>query len=168
MPDIGGFVRLPRSAGGLPASGVELHGFKELEQKLRRMPDKIGGKILEKAVREASKTVGMAARRLAPKADQVYTVRGGAKVEPGRLKKSITWKRKKGFDKRKVAFSIKPRKLRGKTVYYWTFVEFGRTYKYKGRMRSPFMRPAFARNKQKAINVMRDRLRDEIYKQARR
>jgi HK97 gp10 family phage protein len=143
-----------------------LHGFKELEEKLRKLPERVGGRVLKNSTRAGAAVIGKAARKLAPRADRVYTVRGGHKVEPGRLKKQIAWKetREGRFDKRKTVWAIKPYKKDGKTVYYWIFVELGT----KKMPRQSFMRPAFAQNKQKAIDAMRDKLRAELLKIARK
>lgn len=148
-------------------SHVRLEGWVEFERKLKKMPDKIGGKVLVAATRAGAAVIGKRARELAPVADQTYTIRGGDKVEPGRLRKSIKWKKSRTIDKRRAAFKIAPMKDKGKSVYYWTFVEFGRTYKHAGRKRQSFMRPALAQSKNAALDAMRKKMAAELAKAAR-
>lgn len=162
-------------------SEVKLIGFKELDRELEKLPLKIQKKVMTKAVREASKVIQRDARNLAPKRVREFEgVDYGH--PPGTLKKSIKVRRVKKTPKDIIRDVILPlpgellAKQRHKTLgvskkesnrrikslsgaqksYYATWVEFG--HKLPGGKffsGNPFMRPAFDKNKRKAIQVMR-------------
>lgn len=162
-------------------STVQLKGFKELDRELEKLPIKLQKKVITKAVREASKVIQRDARVLAPKrVNEFEGVDYGH--PPGTLKKSIKVRRVKKTPKDIIRDVILPlpgalllkqhhktlgisrkesaRRVRNlipaRATYYAMWVEFGHKLPggkfFSGK---PFMRPAFDKNKMKAIQVMR-------------
>ena len=71
---------------------VEIQGFKELEAKLKLLPDKVKRTELLKVLGQVANPTLAAARRIAPISDQVHYryVKGGKiAITPGNLRKSI-------------------------------------------------------------------------------
>jgi len=162
-------------------STVELKGFKELDAELSKLALKVQRKIMSKAVREATKVVQREAKRLAPK--RVKDWEGVAFDHPaGTLRKSIVVRKVRktpkwivryvalplpgllisrashkagGLDK-KTSRTFTTRLSNAQQSYYAMWVEYGHKMRggkhYSG---TPFMRPAFDKNKGKILQVMR-------------
>ncbi|QLE02885.1 HK97 gp10 family phage protein [Galbibacter sp. BG1] len=67
----------------------EIKGFKELEQKIKKLPDKAKKREMVKILRKSAQTTVKAARQEAPQSSRPHYLRGGKKIQPGNLKKSI-------------------------------------------------------------------------------
>lgn len=144
---------------------IALLGDKDLERKLNFLAESIQNKIIKKATKEAVKPM----LRDAKSTVQILTGAGqqslkvylinkktykGAKVSTskGLLSKSA---------KKKIAAAIK----KGTDLYigdtfYLAFLEFGT----KHQKAYPFLRPAFNRNKSRAVVIVGDVIRTEIAK----
>lgn len=71
---------------------VQLEGFDELKKKIKRLPDKVKRKEVQKILRVSAKSTVTAARAEAPISKKAHTFRGGRVYQPGNLKKSIRTK----------------------------------------------------------------------------
>ncbi len=67
----------------------EITGFKELQAKIKLLPDKVKVKEMRKILRISAKPTVDAAREQAPESKKSHSIRGGKRFEPGNLKKSI-------------------------------------------------------------------------------
>ena len=66
----------------------EIQGFDELQNKIKRLPDKVKKREMIKILRASAKSTVAAARDEAPKSKKAHWIRG-KKIQPGNLKKSI-------------------------------------------------------------------------------
>lgn len=140
---------------------VQLTGFKELADALRELGPRVARNGLRAAVSAGAAVVRNEARNLAP-------------VRTGEMKKDIQMKRErdiKGQFSAKYSVYVrsgKKSRLAGKArnidkdSWYWRLVEFG-TSKMTAQ---PFMRPAFEKQKEAAIEAMREKLDERIQKAA--
>lgn len=146
------------------AETVEIKGLSELRRKLQALPPALSsrsGGPVRSALFKAAKVVRDEARQLAPRRTGLLAANVVAKRNPhpeshnaneeyGVMVSSI---------KRKYANTARNRRKRrvGKSYrvagpsYYWRFLEFG-TRKMAAK---PFMRPAFERTKQRALEVFK-------------
>ena len=150
---------------------VTITGLRELrEALLRKVPDHMQGKVLQKALAAGAKPIVEAAKALAP-------------VKTGTLRKAIYSFRDKesrpGYEIR----NIRPRQgkrfaKKGEDAYYWKFVEFGHRVGKRGGGKlkkigkganaiavvppKPFMRPAFESQKGAALVAITEALKVEI------
>lgn len=150
---------------------VKVDGLKELRDRLRQLPDKVGKNCLRVSAYAGAKIVRDEARTKAP----VYT---GSVSEghppPGTLKRAIIMKQiPEASGPLKQTFYVTVRKgkkyrKQGKSgnlsqdAYYWTFVEFG-TARMTAR---PFLRPAFEAVKMRAVEAIKARLAERIEQEA--
>jgi len=152
---------------------LRIEGLKELQYALNQLPKEIQARPLRSAVSAAAKVI----------ADDVKTQ---VPVETGTLKSAVYRYRSRrnsttgretffvGIRQGKAKYANTARNRRagrvGKTyktqgeAFYWRFLEFG-TKKMQAR---PFLRPAFEANKQKAVEVMKERLSKAIQAQAKK
>ncbi|WP_159990817.1 HK97-gp10 family putative phage morphogenesis protein [Pelistega ratti] len=146
---------------------VRVEGLRELSDRLEKLDKKVAGQVVRKAAIEGSKLIRNEAKNRVP----VYL---------GILKQNIVVKRFRDRGKGNVRYGIglvssravyKNNKVNrkkgrvGKTYYqgktvYGHMVEFG-TRKMKAR---PFLRPAFESQKEKAVDVVKNTLKQEIDK----
>lgn len=155
------------------ADFMKVTGLKELQYALNQLPKEIQARPLRSAVSAAAKVI----------ADDVKV---DVPVDTGTLKSAVyryrsrrnsTTGRETFFvgirgGKARYANTARNRSkgLVGKTyktqgeAFYWRFLEFG-TNKMPAR---PFLRPAFEANKQKAVEVMKERLAKAIQDQAKK
>lgn len=147
---------------------VQVHGLKELQQRLTALSNEFGsnrGKAaVRAALRKAARIVQDDAKRFVPVKtglvrDNIIVATARAKtLPPGRTAVNVTVRSKA----RPYADTAKNRRLGrvGKTwrdsgaLYYARFLEFG-TSKMSRR---PFLTPAFERNKMRLPAVIRDEL----------
>jgi HK97 gp10 family phage protein len=156
---------------------IKIQGLSELQAALRTLPDKLQRKAVRSALAKAAKPIVAAARQLAP-------------VKSGRMRRAIYSYRDRASPKTYESrlISVKRGKRYQKSdrdAYYWKFVEFGRaaieSKKTLGNEQSgffgrrvkavpprPFMRPAFAQNKYKALQIVKDELAQAIATLARK
>lgn len=153
---------------------IEVQGLKELQRYLHQLPQEIQKRPLRSAVAAGAKVISDAAINNAPQGEtgnlrkSIYRYRSRSQSATGKETFLV------GVRKGKAKFKDNARNRRlgrvGKTyqtqgeAYYWRFVEFG-TSKLSAR---PFLRPAFERNKEEAVKVMKDRLRRSIEQQAKK
>lgn len=134
---------------------MDVHGLKELERKLRELPEKLAKNGLRAAVAAGSRLVASEARRRVP-------------VDSGTLKRSIYTKQiREESNNQQQTFYVgsrhgKKEQAKGRDAYYFPFVEFG-TEKSPAH---PFMRPAFESTKEKAVEAVKTKLAERIEKLA--
>jgi HK97 gp10 family phage protein len=153
---------------------MRIDGLKELQNALKELPKEIQKRPLRSAVSAGAKVIADEAIKKAPQG------------ETGNLRKSIYRYRSRrqsttgketflvGVRKGKAKFVDNSRNRRlgrvGKTyqtqgeAYYWRFVEFGTS----SQPARPFLRPAFENSKERAVQVMKERLGKAIETQARK
>ena len=150
---------------------IEIQGLDRLDEVIATLDDKMKDKALSKALNQALNPIRKDAKFFASVAPEPHTmiVYGGRRVvvQRGLLRSAI---RKRKVPKREmgelgghgVAMGIYVGKKKKKKEYpnYWHFVEYG-TSKTPA---VPFLRPAFDKNVQVAINAFAKTLKDEIDK----
>ena len=138
------------SAGGM----VEIHGFEELDAKLKRLSRGTAGKIMRRSLRAGAKIIAAEARARAPR-------------QTGRLAKSIKVRAASTRKRGEVAIVVRTGQSDNLFVgdtYYGAFQEFGTDY----TLRKPFLQPAFEAGKQQAVNVIRQTVSAGIVREATR
>ncbi len=146
---------------------VEIHGLKELEQRLFELPEEVRGKVLFSTLMAAAKPMLEHAQSLAPVASEPHKVgrvgkkRRGSRVEvqPGNLRRGIKLKRLKQSDHSAtvvLGFS--------KLAYYGRFYEFG-TSKTPAQ---PMLRPAFEATKDEVLGRIKKILASRINSRVRK
>ena len=68
---------------------VEIKGFDELVRKIKTLPDKAKKREVLKILRKSAQTTVKVARQEAPKSDRPHVLKGGKKILPGNLRRSI-------------------------------------------------------------------------------
>lgn len=130
---------------------VEITGFKELNQKIKLLPDKVKKREMLKVLRIVAKPTVAAARAQAPTGDKPhkrYSRKDGSVLGsylPGNLKKSlgnITGKR--GLGKSNAVIYVGPRSKGKKYDGYYGGMVHGGT---KHQKANPFMDRAYAQTK---------------------
>jgi len=147
----------------MKTGSFQVTGLSDLEKRLEDFPDRIARNILAGAIRAGAVVIQNEARQLAPaSAEDHYLGKGSRRVliKAGELKR-------KG-----VKVRLAPRKSRttpieywvyvSKRNWYWKFPEFG-TSKMPAQ---PFMRPAFEKMKEIAVERIREYLAARIVKEA--
>ena len=143
-----------------------LEGVEELDQLLRKLPQKVGDKVMAGAVRAGANVIRKAASDLAPvRAEETLRRINPAKKTgefrlPGFLKRNIIVQRIKAPDRKTVRFLIGPIR----EAYYGMFVEFGTRF----MSAQPFLRPAFDREKRNAVTKMGQHLGRSVLREARK
>jgi HK97 gp10 family phage protein len=120
---------------------IRIEGLKELEMRLKALPQKIAGKALYSGLMAGAEVIRKEAANRAPK-------------KTGRLKRNIVKRREKAPPGLSASVVIGVRK----EAFYWRFVEFG-TSKLPAR---PFLRPAFDTQKEAAAGRIAAKLRERI------
>lgn len=121
---------------------VKITGLKELDAKLKSLSEKLQRKIAKEAVTKASEPI-------------LHDARANAPVETGLLVSTLVTKARK----RKGGFSARVQTAQGDfkgDAFYASFIEYGAPG--AGIKPEPFMRPAFDKNVQKAIQIVVDEL----------
>lgn len=152
-------------------ASVHLKGFRELDDTLRGLPNRLAGQALTAATRAGAVPVRDEAKRLAPR-------------DTGNLRRSITIRVNKrsrtgitmsiGFLKRAwygalVELGVAPHEIRSDTSMAGddgTF--YGKAVRHPGHGPRPFLRPALDNQGDEAIRRMKARLFAEIEKIARK
>jgi HK97 gp10 family phage protein len=136
---------------------MEVHGFKELYEKLEQLPERLAAKVLAKAARKAFKPVLADARGMVPQDTGALrdalriTVRKGRGNEPIRVGLRI------GAAKGGNADAALPPARR------WHFVELGTATQAP----HPFLRPALDRNKQAIVETLKTEIAKHLAKVAK-
>jgi len=125
---------------------AKVDGMEELLKKLRILPEKVQKNVISGAVRAGAKPMSAEAKLLVPK-------------DTGTLKKSIGIVKRRSKDKNILHFSVTPRIKKGGWIAH--FLEFG-TIKMSAK---PFMRPAFEKKGEEAIDATRDYMRKRLDKE---
>lgn len=151
---------------------IEIKGLDELDEKLVLFDDKTKDKMLSRSLSVALTPMRRDAKAMAAVAPEPHTMtlRTGRKVEvmPGLLKSAI---RKRKVPKREmgelgghgVAMGIYVGKGTKQKEYpnYWHFIEYGTSQ----MPAVPFIRPAFNKNIEVAVNAFAKKLSEEIEKE---
>jgi HK97 gp10 family phage protein len=126
---------------------VKIEGLDKLKEALEQLPKELQKGPLRSAVSASAKVVQDRARELASE-------------DTGTLKRAIYRTRSRSGSSAVQETAIvgvrygRPYRRRGLDAWYWRFLEFG-TRKMAAR---PFLRPAFDTTKEKAVDVMKERL----------
>lgn len=153
---------------------MRIDGLKELQNALKELPKEIQKRPLRSAVSAGAKVIADEAINKAPQGEtgnlrkSIYRYRSRRQSPTG--KETFLVGVRKG--KAKYANTSRNRRLGrvGKTyqtqgeAYYWRFVEFGTS----SQPARPFLRPAFENSKERAVQVMKERLGKAIETQARK
>lgn len=148
---------------------VDVRGFRDLDNLLRELPNKVAGQVLRNAVNEGARIIRDEAKSRVP-------------VKTGRLRRSIrTFVRRTGVSTG-MAIAIG---VRGKLTHIARFLEFGaaphvikvknakalgvpgrpvRKVHHPGSSPKPFLRPAFDTKIGAAVEAMKKRLKLELDK----
>ena len=152
-----------------------VRGLRELEQNLKALGEKVGGKAMTRALMAGGRVIRDDARRRAPTLSTPPTNQRHAGVmraaiiahakrwnlifvrvrNLGSPKRNLERQRKGWRRRRGVESPLNP--------YYWWHVEFG-TRHMRAR---PFMRPAFEANKQTALEKIKASMQRTIQRAAR-
>lgn len=134
---------------------LKVSGFVELELALRQLPQEIAGKVLRAALRKAGEPMAADARAAAPRS---------ANPGPhGHMGDSIKLRILRDSNS---AADVEASLWLGPdaTHFYGSFAEFGT----KNQAAHPFMRPAFDRHKEEAIDILGKELWKGIDRAAKR
>ena len=112
----------------------EIKGFDQLSKKLKQFPDKVKKREVTRLLRKAAGSTVKAARQEAPQSERVHTLRGGKKVQPGNLKKSIGVQTARRS--RNPMVVVRPRTAKRYNAYYAGFVIFGHNIYRRGFRRN--------------------------------
>lgn len=154
---------------------MQLRGFKELDDQLKTLPNKVAGQALVRSLHAAAKPIITEARRLAPKHDGPYPKHRKDR-KPGTLRRSIIARVNKAYRDGAAIFIGASKK-----AWYAYMVEMGHvivTRKTTGKTRNarrqnaraagrnvaprPFLRPAFDSKAAEAVKVLGVRMMYEI------
>lgn len=147
---------------------VKVEGLKELDKALSELSEDMRGKALYEAIGRASAPMLKDAKAGAAIANEPHEMRYKGqmvKVQPGLLKSAIRRKRlKKHHDKHTAAVMIYIGRGTKQKIYpyYWHFIEFGT----KKMPATPFMRPAFERNRAAFVERFKQHLAKSIQKRS--
>jgi len=125
---------------------VQVEGMDELLKKLNILPEKVQKNVISGAVRAGAKPMSTEAKLLVPKDTET-------------LKKSIGITKRRSKYKNILHFSVTPRSKKGGWIAH--FLEFG-TVKMSAK---PFMRPAFEKKGEEAIDATREYMRKRLDKE---
>lgn len=142
---------------------VKVHGLRELQARMQKLADKVARKLAGQATGAAARLIKRQAQRLAPIADEPYTIEG-VDVDPGNLPKKIISKK---LSKRQTDLTsehivtVRRGAKHGHAYRVGVFQEFGTVH----HPAQPFLRPALEQEKGFAIKAMKDKLTDGIIKE---
>ena len=165
----------------MTAGAISIDGLDMLNKQLAQLDNATSGKTLYKAVSAGLAVIQKDAKARAPKSRRSYrrymshrqdgkkrAKRGEGKyqvVSPGLLKKSIKRRRlTKGRSRKQdgvtgaIYVAYPARENSFNTPYYWYFIEYGT----KRAPAQPFLRPAFASQKDEAVNAFKSTLADAV------
>lgn len=142
-------------AGNAGLIRFEVSGFKELEHALRQLPQAVAGQVLMAALRKAGKPMEADAQQTAPRSKNPG--------KNGHMADSISLRKLK--DANSVA-DVEASLWLGPDPNHWYggFQEFGTRF----QTARPFMRPAFDRHKDEAIDLLGKELWKGIARAAKR
>ncbi len=143
-------------------ANVEIKGLRELMLALEKLPAEVQKKPVQQALRAAAKPMRDAA-----------IANASAFRDTGTVEKNIKVVRSKVYNGKnyvhgvvlRVLNSSKRRRAKGMgDPFYWKFLEFGTVH----APARPFLRPAFESNKDRALQIIRERLARGIENEARK
>lgn len=141
---------------------VQVHGLAALEQALMQLPEAVAGKALHGAVVAGMNSIRKEAVNYIPVGNKVHYIGRKAKnriAQPGNLKTRLRVLRLKGSK-----FSSTYALTFSKLGFYGMFHEFG-TSKMKA---TPILRPAFDVKKDRALELLKERLAINIERQRKK
>jgi len=137
---------------------IKVEGLKELQDRLLKLPEKIGNNALASCLGSAALVIQKEVQKNVHIAAKDYEIRGKVKVSPGWLKKQVVKKRvRQTKSSAETIITMKD----SKHSFFWRFLEFG-TSKMAAK---PFMRPSFEAAKQRAVDRFEERLRERLDKE---
>ena len=153
---------------------IKVEGLKELQKALKELPLEIQKRPLRSAVSAGAKVIADEAINKAPVGEtgnlikSLYRYRSRRQSPTGKETFLVGVRKGKGIYgntrlNRRLGRVGKKYQTQGE-AYYWRFVEFG-TSKMPAQ---PFLRPAFESAKERAVQVMKERLGKAIELQARK
>lgn len=140
---------------------VEIHGLRELQERLRQLPRELQGKVLTQALREGGRVIVKDAQGRAPVAVAAHPVgKGKEQVQPGNIRRNIVMRAVKETDSTAtVSIGVRSSgKKSNKNAFYWRFLEFGTKF----IAARPYMRPAFEARKLEAAQKIKEALAKRI------
>lgn len=150
---------------------MTIEGLDELDNALANYSDKVVKKSLDSALSAGAFLIMKEARQLASISEHVHIMREissgrNVQVQPGLLKSAIRRRKLKKGELSKInaeaGVAVYVGKSTKQKMYprYWIFIEYG-TAKLAP---VPFLRPAFDRQKENAMNRFKEKLADNIAK----
>ena len=136
---------------------VELKGFKELEETLRLLPDRVEKRVLQSAVTSAVRIARREIKKSAPVGQEASSVQ--KKYGYKKLKQSLKVKRL-----RRVEGSERAARVDTGTAFWATFYEKGT----RNQPARPFFKPAFERSKNEMLKKLAERLDAGITKEVKK
>ena len=136
---------------------MELHGFKDLEKQLKKLPDKVGNKVLQSSVRGAMKIGLKAVKDAAPRNDGLISE---VSQQYGPLHKNIKLQTIRGAKKR----GGRGIRLSTTMAFWGYFYEKGTRY----QPARPWLEPAFLAVVDNIMSDLKDRIGKGIEKEAQR
>lgn len=158
----------------MTAVSIKIDGLKELQRALELLPKEIQGRPLKSAVSAGAKVILDEAINKAPVGETgnlrkaLYRYRSRSQSTVGKETYLVGVRKGKGIYgntrlNRRLGRVGKKYTTQGE-AYYWRFVEFG-TSKMSAK---PFLRPAFESQKERAVQIIKERLGKAIEAQARK
>jgi len=150
---------------------VEIEGFKELQAKIKQLPDKLKKREMLKIMRAGARPTIIAARNAAPVGDKPhsrYSRRTGevlATYQPGNLKKSINHiTGRRGLGRENAVLYVGPRS-KGKKYdgYYGHFVHEGTAN--RDAAPNPFMEKAYRSTRGQVTSDLQRRVAKALQRQ---
>jgi HK97 gp10 family phage protein len=137
-------------------------GLRDLQIKLKNMPDKVQNKILRNAATFAVNPLVQEAKRSVPVSDRNYLARTyrGTLIAPGFGKRSIAKKVKLYQDGKfaKAMVGVKP-----EAYYLLQFVERGTSKQPK----QPWLEPAYRKTRRKVLTRFQEQMKKKILESAK-
>ena len=141
---------------------VQVHGLAELEKALMQLPEAVAGKALSGAIAAGMGSIRKEATGLIPVGSRAHYLGRKAKgrlVQPGHLSKQLRTRRVRS-DKFSCLYAL----TFSKPGFYGMFHEFG-TSKMAA---NPILRPAFDNRKDRALELIKERLAANIERQRKK
>lgn len=150
---------------------MEVQGLDDLAKALENLGDKLGDKVLAKALNAGARPIKKDAKARATVAEKSHfmTTKGGRKVEikPTLLRQAIRQRKikksemaKAGLTGTAVGIYIGKGTKQKEYPRYWHFIEYGTPH----HPAFPFLRPAFHNHKEQAVEIFKEKLSAEIEK----
>lgn len=144
---------------------VQMTGLKELGEAMTMLSTSIAKKVAFQGVLAGASVIRKSAKQKAPVAESAYIARAkkgdsGVVVQPGNIAKNIVNKRIKSNLTAEYIVTVRGKRKDGYAARAGRLMEFG-TVKMSA---TPWLRPAYDENKEKAAQAIKDKLAKAIEK----